>query len=341
MLSSQYSFCKFKIPENGGRVIWELTNECNYGCKYCIFSSTGRRPVGELTTQEVFHTLEELKKLNFSHIKFTGGEPFLREDLLDILQYAHHLGFLIDLSTNASKINVVNAQQLSLLSLSYIHVSLDGFNQISHEAVRGKKSFEPTIKGLTILSQYLSNIRIGCVLHKFNEYEIKNMIDFFNSFNVEKIAFSIMQPAGRLKEKSDLLISRDIYELYLELEEYQNKYPIVSHNLDSLIHIPKPQILPLNKVKDMSNKQFIAQSICPGGEHFLFINSTGVVSPCTWVSEHKPIYHSENLKNKSLSDILISSTFQKFNQIKKLVGESTQICPMENIELFNHKESSC
>lgn len=336
MFSPNYSFCKFKIPENGGRVIWELTNECNYGCKYCIFSSTGRKPVGELTTLEIINTLKELKKLNFSHIKFTGGEPFLRNDLLDILKHANDLGLSIDLSTNASKINEINAQQLSLLNLSYVHVSLDGFNQLSHEAVRGKKSFDPTVKGLTILSQYLSNIRIGCVLHRFNEYEIHNMIDFFNSFQVEKIAFSIMQPAGRLKEKSNLLISRDIYELYLELEQYKKQYPLISHNLDSLIHIPSIQPLP-----SVITKTSIERSICPGGEKFLFINSTGVVSPCTWVSEHKPLYHNENLKNKSLHEILMSKTFQKFNKVKNLVGQSIQICPMENITFFNDKENLC
>lgn len=340
MFSSQYSFCKFKIPEKGGRVIWELTNECNYGCKYCIFSSTGRKPVGELTREEVFHTLEELKKLQFSHIKFTGGEPFLREDLLDILKYANHLGFSIDLSTNASKINEIYAQQLSLLNLSYIHVSLDGFDQLSHEAVRGKKSFDPTVKGLTLLSQYLSNIRIGCVLHKFNEFKIQNMIDFFNSFSVEKIAFSIMQPAGRLKEKSDLLISRDIYDLYLELEEHKNKYPIVSHNLDSLIHIPKVAHLSSKLIKNSKNND-IVPSVCPGGEKFLFINSIGVVSPCTWVSEHKPFYHKENLKEKSLSHILMSETFQQFNQVKNLIAKESEICPMENIALFGEKEALC
>ena len=336
MFSPNYSFCKFKIPENGGRVIWELTNECNYGCKYCIFSSTGRKPVGELTTLEIINTLKELKKLNLSHIKFTGREPFLRNDLLDILKHAHDLGLSIDLSTNASKIKEINAQQLSLLNLSYVHVSLDGFNQLSHEAVRGKKSFDPTVKGLTILSQYLSNIRIGCVLHRFNEYEIHNMIDFFNSFQVEKIAFSIMQPAGRLKEKSNLLISRDIYELYLELEQYKKQYPLISHNLDSLIHIPSIQPLP-----SVITKTSIERSICPGGEKFLFINSTGVVSPCTWVSEHKPLYHNENLKNKSLHEILMSKTFQKFNKVKNLVGQSIQICPMENITFFNDKENLC
>ena len=59
---NRYPFCLFRIPENGGRVLWEITNTCNYHCSYCIFSSETIKYENELTTDEVKRTIKELSK---------------------------------------------------------------------------------------------------------------------------------------------------------------------------------------------------------------------------------------------------------------------------------------
>ncbi len=81
---NRYPFCAFRIPENGGRVLWEITNTCNYHCCYCIFSSESKIYENELNTNEVKRVIEELKENHFSYIKFTGGEPFTRKDMIEI-----------------------------------------------------------------------------------------------------------------------------------------------------------------------------------------------------------------------------------------------------------------
>ena len=50
---NRYPFCLFRIPENGGRVLWEITNTCNYHCSYCIFSSESKKYENELSTEEI------------------------------------------------------------------------------------------------------------------------------------------------------------------------------------------------------------------------------------------------------------------------------------------------
>ena len=50
---NKYPFCLFRIPEKGGRVLWEITNTCNYHCSYCIFSCKNKKYENELTTNEV------------------------------------------------------------------------------------------------------------------------------------------------------------------------------------------------------------------------------------------------------------------------------------------------
>lgn len=321
-------FCKFKIPHDHGRVIWEITNECNYGCKYCIFSSSGKVPEGELNTSECLEVIDQLVDQGFKSIKFTGGEPFLREDILDILEYAKNLNCSIDISTNASKITSNIAARLKKLNMDYIHVSLDGSNQIEHEIVRGKKSFLPTITGLKLLVEAGIYVRVGCVIHKENENSIEKIVQFLKDLGVQEVAFSMMSPVGRMKNKTNLLATKKHLDIGQEIDRIAVENIKISHN-----------IFEISKVSfvEIKNNQKIKQ-VCPGGEKFLFINSIGVVSPCTWVSEHKPYYHSLNIKEYDLKNILRSYLFTKFNKIKSELNSQLSLCPMEKLDDFNNIE---
>ena len=77
--------CKFSIPKEGKKAIWEITNQCNYLCKYCIFASNPNKDNRELTFEECKYVIDELVKNEFSVLKLTGGEPFLRKDLILIM----------------------------------------------------------------------------------------------------------------------------------------------------------------------------------------------------------------------------------------------------------------
>lgn len=329
MDNQQFSFCKFRIPKNSGRVIWEITNECNYGCKYCVFASTGRKPAGELTTQEIFKALEQLSSENFTHIKFTGGEPFLRDDMIDILKYAHHLGIHCDISTNASRITEEIAYELSLLPLEFIHVSLDGHDLTTHEAVRGKKSFWPTIKGIELLRKYGLKIRIGCVIHQFNEHKLFEMAQLSSVLEAEVLVFSLMEPIGRLRGKTTGLATLPITTLSKTINTIRLSYPHIkiSHNLESFQSV---------SIKDIGKKPALINNTasCPGGKQFLFINSLGEVSPCTWVSENRQEYVGGKITQFSLKEILNSKPINDLTLISNYFALNKQaVCPMSNLDV--------
>ena len=163
---NRYPFCLFRIPENGGRVLWEITNTCNYNCSYCIFSSETKKYENELTTNEVKQVIKDLKENNFTYIKFTGGEPFTRKDMIEILEYASNLEFDMDISTNASLITKEIAIALKKIKFPMVHVSLDGYSRELHEYVRGKNTFEPTLRGIKYLTENNIYTRIGTVIYK-------------------------------------------------------------------------------------------------------------------------------------------------------------------------------
>lgn len=79
-------FCLFEVNEK--RVIWEVTNYCNYQCKHCCASANKIDTKSELSTDRCLSILDELKDFGIKEIYFSGGEPFSRKDILDILKKA-------------------------------------------------------------------------------------------------------------------------------------------------------------------------------------------------------------------------------------------------------------
>lgn len=318
---NELNFCKFTMKPNIKKVIWEITNECNYSCSYCIFSSTGKKPRGELSLNQIHDTLIQLKSQGFNYIKFTGGEPFLRDDFLNILQMASSLNFSIDVSTNASLITEEISYQLSLIHLNFIHVSLDGYDIHSHESVRGKNTFNKTIIGLHNLLKFNKNIRVGTVIHKNNENHLQKIVDLVDIIQVKTIIFSLMKPIGRMHNDTSFIAQQSTENIITNIKNLTSNFCNIEHNINSDIAIVSFQ-----------NK---SSKVCPGGQDFLFIDSIGIVSPCTWISEEKPKFHYLSLHHYSLTVILNSHLFQEFNLMKNNARGS---CPTSyhNQSLFQN-----
>ncbi len=308
---NRYPFCLFRIPENGGRVLWEITNTCNYNCSYCIFSSETKKYEDELTTNEVKQVIKALKENNFTYIKFTGGEPFTRKDMIEILEYASNLEFDMDISTNASLITKEIAIALKKIKFAMVHVSLDGYSKELHEYVRGKNTFEPTLRGIKYLTENNIYTRIGTVIYKQNEDKLEEIIKLVLNLNCNEIIFSFMEADGRLDGDQTIISKRKIEDVKKEIENLAMKY--------------KNQI----KVKYSfsENKVCKSEETCPAVNKFLYISNLGEVSPCSWVTSKYPEYKSNiNLKNNKFTEIIKSEPIQ--NYLKYLKDHNIKGCPV-------------
>ncbi len=292
--------CKFTLPEDGGKAIWEITHNCNYGCSYCIFSCNKKRVDGELTTKECFHVIDELVNNGFKHLKITGGEPFIRKDIVEILNYASKK-LVVDVSTNASLINEKTVDELNKINLKMIHVSLDGSKE-EHETVRGKDTYERTINGLKALKKSKNKVRIGSVIHIKNENNLENLVKDSIDLGADEIIFSIMEPVdGQSKE---FVKTSSNEELIKTIDNIRNMYKekiIVNYNF---------------------GKQPTYVKKCPAGDKFLYINNMGFISPCPWVYENnKNCISKISLRDNNLKDVLKDKDISIF-----LSSKSKGIC---------------
>lgn len=288
---TSHTFCLFNIKPDWWRVIWEITNKCNYNCKYCIFSSTSTTAFDELSTEEIFRTIDELKENGFTYLKFTWGEPFIRPDMSEILDYAAKLWCSIDISTNASMLNDNHIVSLQNSAIKYVHVSLDWNTKEMQEFVRWVNTFDLTIRWINKLVCAWIYTRIGTVIHKWNEDYLQEIIEFVICLGVNEIIFSLMEPVGRIKWDNTLLATK-----WVEL--FEKTLLILKAKFSDKILINYSFTNNLDNVTDKDN-------ICPGWKKFLYINNKWQVSPCPWISEYFDNYTSKlTLKEASLWELL-------------------------------------
>src|SRR4051812_25352740 len=130
---------------------WELTYACNLACVHCL-SSSGRRDPRELTTAEAKAVIDELERMQVFYVNIGGGEPTIRGDFWELVDYAtaHHVG--VKFSTNGSRITAAVAEKLASSDYVDVQISLDGATAEVNDAVRGDGSYATAINAMEHLA---------------------------------------------------------------------------------------------------------------------------------------------------------------------------------------------
>src|SRR5688500_15685755 len=112
---------------------WELTYACNLECVHCL-SSSGRRDPRELTTAEAKRVIDELHELQVFYVNIGGGEPTIRRDFFEIVDYAIGRGVGVKFSTNGTFIDAAKAARLAATDYLDVQISLDGSDALTNDA---------------------------------------------------------------------------------------------------------------------------------------------------------------------------------------------------------------
>lgn len=129
---------------------WELTYACNLQCVHCL-SSSGRRDPRELTTDQVFGVVDELAEMQVFYVNIGGGEPMVRRDFFDILEYAASRDIGVKFSTNGTFIDAAAARRLAAMDYLDVQVSLDGADAATNDPVRGEGSWDAAMSAISHL----------------------------------------------------------------------------------------------------------------------------------------------------------------------------------------------
>ena len=175
---------------------WELTYACNLSCVHCL-SSSGRRDPRELSTEECKAVIDELERMQVFYVNIGGGEPTVRSDFWELLDYAtaHHVG--VKFSTNGIKITPDVATKLAANDYVDVQISLDGATAEVNDFVRGPRSYETALRALQNLSDAgMRNFKISVVCTRQNIPQLDEFKAIADRYGAQ-LRLTRLRPSGR------------------------------------------------------------------------------------------------------------------------------------------------
>ena len=175
---------------------WELTYACNLACVHCL-SSSGKRDPRELSTDQCKAIIDELERMQVFYVNIGGGEPTIRPDFWELVDYAneHHVG--VKFSTNGVRITPEVAAKLAASDYVDVQISLDGATAEVNDAVRGAGSFDMATRALENLAAAgFSDAKISVVVTRHNVSQLDDFKALADSFGAT-LRITRLRPSGR------------------------------------------------------------------------------------------------------------------------------------------------
>ncbi|QNG19701.1 mycofactocin radical SAM maturase [Rhodococcus triatomae] len=175
---------------------WELTYACNLSCVHCL-SSSGRRDPRELTTDQCKSIIDELQRMQVFYVNIGGGEPTVRPDFWELVDYAtaHQVG--VKFSTNGVRIDEKVARRLAASDYVDVQISLDGATAEVNDAVRGPGSFAMAVRALENLADAgFRDAKISVVVTRHNVAQLDDFKALADRYGAT-LRITRLRPSGR------------------------------------------------------------------------------------------------------------------------------------------------
>ena len=178
-------------------VVWNATRRCNLKCIHCYAHAKDQPSPDELSTAEGKRLLDDLAQFGAPVVLFSGGEPLMRPDLVELADYAVNKGMRAVISTNGTLITPAMAQSLKAVGLSYVGISLDGLEAVNDRFRGVKGAFRMAMQGIEACQKAGIKVGLRFTMNRFNAGEIPSMFDLLEQHEIPRVCFYHLVYAGR------------------------------------------------------------------------------------------------------------------------------------------------
>jgi len=333
-----------------------LTNRCNLRCSYCFMNAGASGYVYEPTLDEIRMLMEQVRKerpVPSKAIQLTGGEPTVRDDLIEIIKMAKELGFVhVQLNTNGIKLSedIELCRKIKEAGVNTIYMSFDGVSKETNPWIeQNKKAIE------NLREVGLNSIVLVPVVMKKNLNELADIIKYAieNNDVVRGVNFQPIAFAGRLEKVNQEFVRKNRVD-------YAEMLKAIEEGFDGQITMddfyPVPFVYPISKLvenlKGEKQVEFTANPMC-GGATYVFIDDDGKITPITrFIDVEGLMKFIDDLSKESgkLKKVKIVSSLIKnlgkyidkekapkgFNIVNLLIGALTK-GDYDSLGAFHHK----
>ena len=189
--------------------LWIYTNyDCNLRCSYCVAKSSPNAPRRALGLANVQRLVDEAVALGFNEVFFTGGEPFILNDIYDMLAYST-ARVKTTVLTNGMILRGPRLERLGAIAHDNlrVQVSLDGATADDHDAYRGKGSWDKTLEGIRLLQGRGFRVRLSTTETPVNSPRLADICELHRGLGIPDSDHFVRPLARRGYSKEGLELS--------------------------------------------------------------------------------------------------------------------------------------
>lgn len=257
-------------------VSWNTTNACNMYCDHC-YRDAGCKAEEELSTAEAKTLLEQIARAGFKIMIFSGGEPLMRPDIVELVAYAASLGLRPVFGTNGTLITLEMAQKLKAAGAMGMGISLDSMDREKHNAFRKfPGAWEGAVQGMRNCRAAGLPFQIHTTVMEWNNHELEALTDFAVAEGAVAHHFFFLVPTGRAKT---------IEAESLRAEAYEDTLTRIMKKQQEVDIELKPTCAPqfLRIAAQMGMKTRFRRG-CLAGMAYCIISPRGKVQPCAYLN---------------------------------------------------------